>query len=122
MVIGELPFCNQQLADFQGLHQELKSEQIKVVAAYLDPIDKARETVGKIGITYPVGYGMIAEEISRITRTYYEKEKKYLHATGFVLHPEKTITVACYSTGPIGRLVAKDVLSLVKFYKRARPA
>jgi len=110
------------LADFQGLHQEFKSEQIKVVAASVDPIDQARETVGKIGITYPVGYGMIAEEISRITGAYYEKEKKYLHATGFVLRPEKTIAVACYSTGPIGRLVAKDVLSLVKFYKQARPA
>jgi alkyl hydroperoxide reductase subunit AhpC len=105
------------LADFQGLDQEFKSEQIKVIAASVDPIDKAREMVNKIGITYSVGYGMIAEEISRITGAYYEKEKKYLHATGFLLRPEKTIVVTCYSTGPIGRLAAKDVLKLVRFYK-----
>ncbi len=55
--------------------------------------------VDKLGITYSVGYGMIAEEISRITGAYYEKEKKYLHATDFLLRPEKTILVACYSTG-----------------------
>jgi len=105
------------LADFQALHQEFKSEQIKVIAGSVDPIEKARETVDKLGITYPVGYGMMAEEISRITGAYYEKEKKFLHATGFLIRPEKTIVVACYSTGPIGRLVAKDVLNLVKFYK-----
>jgi alkyl hydroperoxide reductase subunit AhpC len=105
------------LADFQTLHQEFQSEQIKVIVGSVDSVEKARETVDKLGITYPIGYGMIAEEISRITGAYYEKEKKFLHATGFIVGPEKTIVVACYSTGPIGRLVAKDVLNLVKFYK-----
>jgi hypothetical protein len=28
-----------------------------------------------------------------------------------------TVEVACYSSGPVGCLVAKDVLGLVKFYK-----
>jgi alkyl hydroperoxide reductase subunit AhpC len=110
------------LADFQGLHQEFESEQIKVIAASADPIEKTRETVDKLGITYSVGYGLIAEETSRITGAYYEKEKKFLHATGFLLRPEKTIVVACYSTGPIGRFVAKDVLKVVKFYKSRGPA
>ena len=110
------------MADFQELHQEFKSEQIEVIAASVDPIDKARETVDKIGITYPVGYGLIAEEISRVTGAYYEKEHKFLHATGFLLRPDKTVAVACYSTGPIGRFVAKDVLNLVKFYKSRRAA
>jgi alkyl hydroperoxide reductase subunit AhpC len=110
------------LADFQGLHQEFESEQTKVIAASADPVEKARETVDKLGITYPVGYGLIAEETSRITGAYYEKEKKYLHATGFLLRPGKTIVVACYSTGPIGRFVAKDVLKVVKFYKSRGPA
>jgi peroxiredoxin len=105
------------LADFQGLHQELKSEQIEVIAASVDQVEKARETAEKIGITYSLGYGLDAEKTSRITAAYYEKENKYLHATGFLLRPEKTIAVACYSTGPIGRFVAKDVLNLVRFYK-----
>ena len=104
------------------MHQEFKSEQIEVIAASVDSIEKAQETVNKIGITYPVGYGLIAEEISRVTGAYYEEERKFLHATGFLLRPEKTIAVACYSTGPIGRFVAKDVLNLVKFYKSRGPA
>ncbi len=78
--------------------------------------------IDRHGITYPIGYGLVAEEISRITGAYYEREKKYLHATGFLLHPDKTILVACYSTGPIGRFVAKDVLKLARFYKSGGPA
>lgn len=109
------------MADFQESYQELKSKQIKVIAASVDPIKKAKELVDKLGITYPVGYGMTAEEVSRITGAFYEKEKKYLHATDFLLRLEKTIVVASYSTGPIGRFVAKDVLKLVKFYKRGGP-
>jgi alkyl hydroperoxide reductase subunit AhpC len=110
------------LADFQGLDQEFKSEQIKVIAASVDPIEKAREMIEKIGITYAVGYGLVAEEVSRMTGAYYDKEKKFLHATGFLLRPGKTIVVGCYSTGPIGRLVAKDVLRVVRFYKSRETA
>ena len=60
---------------------------------------------------------MVAEEISRMTGAYYDTTKKFIHATGFLLRPDKTIEVACYSTGPIGRFVAQDVLKLVTFYK-----
>jgi alkyl hydroperoxide reductase subunit AhpC len=105
------------LADFQALHQEFKSEGIKVIAGSADSIEKTRETVDRLGIAYSVGYGMMAEGISRITGAYYNKERKFLHATGFVVRPDKTIGIACYSTGAIGRLVARDVLSLVKFLK-----
>jgi alkyl hydroperoxide reductase subunit AhpC len=105
------------LADFQALHKEFKSEGINVIAGSADVIEKAKETVDRLEITYSVGYGMVAEDVSRITGAYYNKGRKFLHATGFVVRPDKTIGVACYSTGPVGRLVARDVLNLVKFYK-----
>ena len=60
---------------------------------------------------------MVAEEITRITGAYYDIDKKFVHATGFLVRPDNTIEVACYSTGPIGRFVAQDVLRLVRFYK-----
>ena len=83
----------------------------------MDPVEKARETVQKLGLTYPVWYGMDAEEIARITGVYYDIEKKFVHASGFVIRPDKTIEVSCYSSGPIGRFVAQDVLKLITFYK-----
>ena len=81
-------------------------------------MEKAQETVERIGLTYPVGYGMDAEAISRITGAYYDIDRKFIHATGFLIRPDNTIEVACYSSGPIGRIVAQDVLRLVRFYKK----
>jgi peroxiredoxin len=111
------PLCRQQLADFQALLNEFESERIKVIAGSVDPIGKAKELVEKIGITYPVGYGFNAEEISKVTGAYYEKEKKFLHPTGFLIRPDKTIANVCYSSGPIGRFIARDTFNLIKFYK-----
>ena len=83
----------------------------------LDPIEKARETVEKLGITYRVAYGLDAEVVSRISGAYYEKERKLLQPAGFLIRPNNTIEIACYSSGPIGRFVAKDVLRVVQFHK-----
>jgi len=63
------------LADFQESYQELKSEQIKVIAASVDPIEKAKELVDKLGISYPVGYGMNAEEVSRMTHRTFRRKR-----------------------------------------------
>lgn len=93
------------------------AERVSVIAGSVDPIEKAGETVETSGITYPVAYGLSAEEVSRVTGAFYDKDKKFLHATGFLLRPDNTIEIACYSSGPIGRFGPKDVLRLVKFYK-----
>ena len=105
------------MAEFQSAIKEFDAEEITVIAGSVDPIEKAKEIAEKAKVTFPVGYGLDPEKISEITGTYYEKERKYLHAANFLIRPDKTIEVACYSSGPIGRFVAKDVLGLVKFYK-----
>lgn len=97
--------------------KEFGSEQVQIIAGSVDPGEKAEETIQKAGVTYPVAYGMDAEETSRITGAYYDSGRNYIHATGFLVRPDNTVEVACYSSGPIGRFVAKDVLGLVKFYK-----
>ena len=111
------PFCAQQLADFQSLTKEFEAEQISIVAGSVDSEEKASETVEKNGITFPIAYGMNAEETSRITGAYYDKDRQYIHATGFLIRPDNTIETVCYSSGTIGRFVAQDLLNLVKFYK-----
>jgi peroxiredoxin len=105
------------LADLQSAIKEFEAEEIALIAASVDPIEKAKETAEKVKLTFPVGYGLDPEKVSGITGAYYEKERKFLHATDFLIRPDKTIEVACYSSGPIGRFVAKDVLGLVRFYK-----
>ncbi len=49
-----------------------------------------------------------------------EGDRTFLHATGFVLDPEGNVANAVYSSGPIGRLTASDVLKKVVFEKAMR--
>ena len=97
-----------------------EKEDVKIFAGSVDSLDKAKETVEKTSAVYPVAYGMDAIAISKITGAYYDQDKKYLHPTGFLIRPDNTIDVACYSSGPVGRIVAKNVLGLVKFYKKQK--
>lgn len=108
------------MADFQSIFGDFESEGIKIVAGSVDSVEKAKETVQKVGVTYPVAYELDPEEVSRTTGAYFDAEKKFLHAAGFVIRPDNKIAVSCFSTGPIGRFTAKDTLNLIKFYKRRR--
>lgn len=91
---------------------------MSIIAGSVDPIEKAREAVEKTGAVYPVAHSLDAVEISRITGAFYESDKKFLHATGFLIRPDNTIDVVCYSSGPVGRFVAKELLGLVKYYHK----
>lgn len=111
-------YCNRQLADFQKWLSKFEAENVRIIAGSVDPIEKARETISKTGVTYPVAHSLDSVEISRFTGAFYDSDKKFLHATGFLIRPDKTIEVVCYSSGPVGRFVPKDLLGLVKYYNK----
>ena len=88
-----------------------------MIAGSVDSAENAKKVVQKSGLSYPVAYGLDAEGVAAKTGAFYDHDKKFLHATGFLIRPDNSVEVACYSSGPIGRFVARDVLNLVKFYK-----
>jgi len=88
------------------------------VVASTDPIEKAKETVSEHSLTLPVGYGLPVKETAATFGAFHEERRGFLQASGFVVKPDKTIAVAQYSSGPIGRLVWQDILGLVQFYKK----
>ncbi len=106
------------MAAFDRAQDKLREEGISVVAASTDPIEKAKDTVNEHSLTLPVGYGLPVKETAATLGAFYEEKRGFLQATGFVIKPDKTIAVAQYSSGPIGRLVWQDILGLVQFYKK----
>ena len=88
-----------------------------MISGSTDSLEKTKEYADKLGITYAMAYGMDAEAVSNLTGAFYEKEKKFVQPTGFLVRPDKTREVAVYSSGPVGRFVAQDVLNLVRYYK-----
>ena len=65
-----------------------------------------------------MAFGLPLKETAATLGAFYEERRNILHATGFVLRPDRTIAVAQYSSGPIGRLVWQDVVGLVQFAKK----
>lgn len=106
------------MAAFQRALDRFRDERISVLAASTDPVEKAKETVAEHSLTFPVGYGLPLKDTARGLGAFYEPQRGFLQATGFVVKPDLTIAVAQYSSGPIGRLVWQDILGLVQFYKK----
>lgn len=105
------------MADFQSRIAEFEKENIKIIAASVDPADKTGAFAEKLGLTFSVGIDLDAEAVSEITGAFYEGEKKYLHPSNFILRPDKTVEQSVYSSGPLGRLTAGDSLALIQYYK-----
>lgn len=106
------------MAAFERAKDRLEAEGIAVVAASTDPLEKATETVNEFALTFPVGWGLPLRETAAALGAFFEERRGFLHATGFLVRPDRTIAVGQYSTGPIGRLVWQDVVGLVQFYKK----
>jgi peroxiredoxin len=88
-----------------------------LIFASVDSEEKTEELRAKLGLSLPLAYGLDCRAVSREAGAFFEEEKSYLHATGFLLEPDGKILNACYATGPLGRLAAEQVLALVRYYK-----
>jgi peroxiredoxin len=108
------------LADFQSHVEEFKKENVDIVALSVDPLDKARETVDKLQLTFPVAYGLEAPRDADKIGAFWEERRKIIHATNFILDEDGKVVDASYSIGPIGRIVAADALSHIQFFKKRK--
>ncbi len=94
---------------------------VKVAAASVDSI----ESVAALKAGLHVGYPMYAEidhhKIAADTGAHKQTSgREIMHATGFLLEPDGTINTAVYSTGPIGRFTASEIIRKVTFEQAQR--
>lgn len=111
------PYCQAQLGGFQRASQRLADAGIKVVALSVDDEATTRGTIEKFKLSFPVGHSVDADKVATITGAYTNESPRYLQSTGFVLAPDGKILNAVYSSGPLGRLVAEDVIGMVTYLK-----
>lgn len=111
------PYCQAQLAGFQRASEKLAEAGVKVVALSVDNEATTRSTIEKFKLSFPVGHSADADKVASITGAYTNESPRYLQATGFLLAPEGKILNAVYSSGPLGRLVAEDVIGMVAYLK-----
>jgi peroxiredoxin len=112
------PYCRQQLQDFQGSLERFNAAGVQVIALSTDPEAEAQATVEKHGIQFSVGYGLDPVDTEKMLGTYLGENGAFIQATGFVLRPGGRTVLAVYSSGAVGRLVAKDVLGLIDYARK----
>ena len=100
--------------------EEFKKENVGVVALSVDAFDKAKETVDKLKLSFPVAYGLEAPADAEKMGAFWDEQRKIIQPANFVLDSEKKVVDACYSIGPIGRITAADALSHIQFFKKRK--
>ena len=111
------PYCQAQLAGFQRANEKLAEAGIKVVALSVDDEATTRGTMERFKLSFPVGHSTDADKVASVTGAYTHESQRYLQATGFLPAPDGKILNAVYSSGPLGRLVAEDVIGMVAYLK-----
>ena len=99
------------MVDFAVHGLPFKNLGIKVLAASVDSVESVAKLKEGLHVGYPMFAKVDAPALAAATGAHiYEAEKTYTHATAFLVDPDGLVSNAVYSTGPIGRFTASEVI------------
>ncbi len=102
------------MAGFEECKDELASEGISVIAASVDDAEKTGEVQAEL--SFPVAHG-VTRDVADALGAWWDTRRDFIQPSEFILDSSGRVLSATYSTGPVGRLDAKDALSLLKILK-----
>ncbi|AKS31420.1 peroxiredoxin family protein [Mycolicibacterium goodii] len=111
------PYCVAQLRAFGHAADELRQNDIGVVAMSVDDEATTAKLIAEHRLAFPVGHSADARAIADRTGAFVNAEPLHLQSTGFVLDPVGRVAVSVYSSGAIGRLVPSDVVGMVRYLR-----
>ena len=103
------------MAGFEKHRPELDALGVKLVAASVDPLDKAKEVAATL--SFPVGYGVTRAQAD-LLGSWWEERRGIIQPSEFLVAADGKVRSTTYSSGPIGRVDAADVVKLVGFYDK----
>ncbi len=107
------------MADFQSGIEKLGGLGTRVVALSVDSEEDARKTVARHKLTFPVLFGLDAQQVAARIGSYLNQNPVFIQPTGVILEPGGTVALVCYSSGPVGRLVAADTAGYIAYRQKA---
>jgi len=102
------------LVGYAELKDEFDKLGVKVVAASVDPIDKAQEVADEVN--FPVGYG-VSRDVANALGSWWEDRRQIIQPSEFIVGADGNVVACSYSDGPLGRIDAGDVIKMVNFYE-----
>ena len=106
------PYCRRQLVGFENEKNTFEDLNIKVFAASVDPEDKAQEVANDV--SFPVGFGA-GEEHRNLLGSWWEERRGLIQPSEFIIDSSGKVVTSSYSSGPIGRIDAQDVIKMTNF-------
>lgn len=100
------------MAGFSEKKEELDALGITVVASSVDSLEHAQKMAETVN--FPIGYG-VSRDIAHTLDSWWDERRNFIQPSEFVLGPDNRVIACSYSDGPVGRMVAKDVLAFVAF-------
>ena len=91
-----------------------------MAAASVDSVESVAKLKEGLHVGYPMYAEVDAEALAEATGASIHNEdgRTFTHATAFLVDPEGIISNAVYSTGPIGRFTASEVIRKTIFEQR----
>ncbi|MGI9614251.1 MAG: peroxiredoxin [Acidimicrobiales bacterium] len=107
------------MVDFDTNAMLLGQEGIAVVAASVDSVERTASLAEGLYLRYvKLVADLDGPAVAAATGASLQTgDRTFLHATGFLLNPDGEIVNSVYSSGPIGRFTANDILKKVRFEK-----
>ena len=100
------------MAGFEFWKTQIAATGAKVLAASVDPIDKAKEVAA--GVSFPIGYGVTRAQADQLG-SWWEDRRGIVQPSEFILGQDGKIMLSSYSSGPLGRIEPMDVVRMINF-------
>ncbi len=100
------------MVGFEKLKDDLAAVGVSVFAASVDPLDKAQLVAAEV--SFPVGYGVTRAQADLIG-SWWEDRRGIIQPSEFVIGAGGQVVTSSYSSGPIGRIDAADVIKMINF-------
>ena len=100
------------MVGFEKSKAELEGLNAKIVAASVDPIDKANEVAAEV--SFPVAYGVTRANADALG-SFWEDRRSIVQPSEFIVDPDGKVLFSSYSDGPLGRLDPADVIRWINY-------
>ena len=87
------------------------------MAASADPRDEAQEVADEV--SFPIAYG-VTRDIAEALGSWWENNRGIINPSEFIVGADGRIVHSSYSSGPLARTLAPDVISLLKLLSKYR--
>lgn len=103
------------MAGFEEKGEAFEEAGIQVVAFSADDEEGAGRMKDQEDLSFPVLYGIDVDEAEERLGVFVERgERTHLQPAQFILRPDGSVALSCYSSGAVGRLSAAEVLDRVE--------